>query len=66
MDTDIDMGIGTTRWHKQFLKIYNMIQQIEHRYDKSMTLQMKCMCILGFSQMTSQKSCRHWSKFYHS
>ena len=39
-------GMGTIRRHKQFLKNYNMVQQIGHQYDTGMAPQMKCLCIL--------------------
>lgn len=40
------MGMSTsTIWqHKQFLKNYNMIQQIRHRFNINTVLQMKCLC----------------------
>ena len=33
MDTSTGTSMGTIRRHEQFLKNYNMIQQIGHRYD---------------------------------
>lgn len=38
------MSTSTIRQHKQFLKNYNMIQQIRHRYNINTVLQMKCLC----------------------
>ena len=40
------ISIGIIRRHEQFLKNYNMIRQIGHRYNTNTTLQMKCPYIL--------------------
>ena len=49
-DMDTSTSSGTIWRHRQFLKNYNMIQQIGHRYDTSTISQMKCLCILALNK----------------